>query len=110
MPKVETPMPRRAMRPPRWISTGIQWVNDQSDAAQAQTNKEEEDVSALYAEGHALAVDICDTVEFNVRQDPSASSRRAKARKWGVVYVNDDGTLAEDPLPPGEPPVTPPPA
>ena len=80
--------------------------------AQANTNKEQEDVTALYAEAHALAVDICDTVEFNVRQDPSASSRRAKARKWGVVYQNDDGTLATDGgdggTPPVEPPVDPP--
>jgi hypothetical protein len=34
-----------------------------------------------------LAVDICDTVEFNLRSDKDDASRRAKAQEWGVVYI-----------------------
>ncbi len=35
-------------------------------------------------------MDICDTVEFHFRRDPSPSSRRAKCRRWGVVYLYCD--------------------
>jgi hypothetical protein len=61
----------------------------QSIQSQTQTDREREEVSALYPEAQALAVDICDTVEFFYRKDPDASSRRAKAARWGVVYTYD---------------------
>jgi hypothetical protein len=69
-----------------------------SDAqrAQVKTDSEREDVSALYPEAQALAVDICDTVEYFYRKDPDPASLRAKASRWGVVYIYDP---AETPAP-----------
>jgi hypothetical protein len=81
-------------------------VRSQSIQAITQTDHEREDVSALYPEAQALAVDICDTVEFFYRKDPDASSRRAKAARWGVVYIYD----ASEPDAPPAPTPTPPPA
>lgn len=69
-------------------------LRNESQAAQSHTNTQQEEAGALYAEAHALAVDICDQVEFFFRKDPDASSRRNKCRAWGVVYVNSDGTVA----------------
>jgi hypothetical protein len=37
------------------------------------------------------AMNPCDTVEFNYREDPDASSRRQKAMRWGVVYLYEPG-------------------
>lgn len=67
--------------------------------AMANTNKQEEEVSALYPEAQKLAVNICETVEFNVRNDPSDSSRRAKAEQWGVVYIYEDQAATPTPTP-----------
>jgi hypothetical protein len=61
----------------------------QSDQALVQTDREREELQALYPEAQALAVDLCDTVEFFYRKDPDAASRRAKCERWGVVYVAD---------------------
>ncbi len=63
------------------------------------TDREKEELTALYTEAHALAVDICETVEFFYRKDPVDSSRRSKCMRWGVVYIYDDGT----PVPPETP-------
>ncbi len=60
-----------------------------SQAAQTKTDDEREDVSQLYPEAQALAVDLCDTVEFFYRKDPSDGSRRTKCQRWGVVYLFD---------------------
>ncbi|MDQ6765405.1 MAG: hypothetical protein M3Z22_04810 [Verrucomicrobiota bacterium] len=79
----------------------------QSQSALANTNKQQEDVTALYPEAQALAVDLCDTIEFNLRFDKSDSSRRAKAEQWGVVYIYGDGTAT---APAVTPPATPPPS
>jgi hypothetical protein len=81
-------------------------LRKQSIQAQTQTDREREDVSALYPEAQALAQDICDTVEFFYRKDPDASSRRVKAARWGVVYIYD----ASEPDAPPTPSPTPPPA
>ena len=75
-------------------------LRNQSQTALANTNKQQEDVSALYPEAQALAVDLCDTVDFNLRSDKSDSSRRAKAEQWGVVYLYENGgTTAPAPTP-----------
>ena len=55
---------------------------------------------ALYTEAQALAVDICDTVEFFFRKDPDAGSRRTKCERRGVVYHFEPG---EQPAPPADP-------
>ncbi len=49
-----------------------------------------------------LIADLWDTIEYNLRHN-DASSLRRKAREWGVVYQNDDGTEETDP--PEPPPV-----
>ncbi|MBI5684990.1 MAG: hypothetical protein HZC54_07905 [Verrucomicrobia bacterium] len=79
-------------------------LQNKSQSAQTKTDLEREDVTRLYPEAHALAVDICDTVEFFHRKDPDASSRRAKCARWGVVYIYDDGETQSptgDPSSPG---------
>jgi hypothetical protein len=74
-----------------------QTARDESQQAQRTTDREREDLSALYDEAYALAVDICDTVEFFYRKDPDASSRRAKCVRWGVVYVYGPSETPETP-------------
>lgn len=73
--------------------------------AQVATDREREDVTALYPAAQELAVDICDTVEFFFRKDPDPASRRAKCKLWGVVYFYEpgeppDATPAPTPTPP----------
>ncbi len=72
----------------------------QSRNAQSNTDKQREEAQALYPEAQALAVDICDTVEFFYRKDPDASSRRQKCARWGVVYFYEAGETP-DPAPGG---------
>jgi hypothetical protein len=66
-------------------------ARDASQQALIQTDREREDVAALYPAAQELAVDLCDTVEFFYRKDPLASSLRSKASRWGVVYISDSG-------------------
>ena len=74
----------------------------QSLAAFRRTDLEREEAMALYPEAQALAVDLCEQVEFFFRKDPEPSSRRVKCARWGVSYVYDDGT-EEPPSPPAPP-------
>ena len=66
-------------------------LRDEVKLAENQLNIEQEEAMALYDEAQALAVDICDTVEFFYREDSDASSRHAKCAYRGVVYVYEDG-------------------
>lgn len=70
-----------------------------SDQAQINTDKQREELQALYPEAQALAVDICDTVEFFYRKDPEDGSRRTKCARWGVVYVYDQTETPPAPVP-----------
>ena len=92
------------------VLTEFRNVRHATEQAQVKTDDEREDVDALYPAAQALAVDIADTVEFFYRKDPDASSRRAKCRRWGVVYIYDAGETPdpEDPEDPTPPPPTPP--
>jgi hypothetical protein len=72
-----------------------------ADTAKVRTDREREEVGALYPQAQALAVDLCDTVEFFYRRDPSAGSRRAKCARWGVVYFYEPGEPADEPGGPG---------
>ena len=54
--------------------------------AQVKTDRERADVTALYPQAQALAVDLCDTVEFFYRKEPDPATFRAKCSRWGVVY------------------------
>lgn len=85
-----------------------------NSSAQQNTDTQREQLQTLYPEAQALAVDICDTVEFFYRHDRDPGSFRTKCRRWGVVYIYD----ANEPRDPdddsgpgtgGLPPVTPPP-
>lgn len=68
---------------------------------QTNTDNQQEELSALHAEARALAVDLCDTVEFFYRKDPHASSRRQKCMRWGVVYLNEPGETPDPGAAPG---------
>jgi len=87
------------------LLTQFQTLENQSEQAQVNTDKQREELQALYPEAQALAVDICDTVEFFHRKDPDDSSRRVKCSRWGVVYIYDQPAA---PTPPPAPPTTPP--
>ena len=52
--------------------------------ALTHTDTQREEAQALYPEAQALAVDLCDTVEFFYRHDPDPGSRRVKCERWGV--------------------------
>jgi hypothetical protein len=56
-------------------------MRNANQVAQVDTDKQKEELQALYDEAHDLAVDICDTVEFFYRKDPDASSRRSKCNE-----------------------------
>jgi len=77
-------------------------LRNKVQAAEVNTDQQQEEFGAMYPEAQALAVDIADTVEFFYRKDPDDGSRRAKCGRWGVVYLSD-------PQPPATPTPTPPP-
>jgi hypothetical protein len=66
--------------------TAFTTARNLAQQAQVKTDREREDVTALYPAAQALAVDLCDTIEFYYRKDPDDASRRAKCKRWGVVY------------------------
>jgi len=71
-----------------------------------KTDRERDDVTALYPTAQALAVDLCETIEFFYRKDPDPASRRSKCKRWGVVYFYETNE-PQDPEPPTPPPPTP---
>lgn len=77
----------------------IATLRNQQTQALVKTDREREELGALYAQGYALAVDICDTVEFFFRKDPDPGSFRTKCQRWGVVYIYEDGTPVPAPAP-----------
>ena len=77
---------------------------NQRDLALVKTDREREELMALYTEAQILAVDICDTVEFFFRKDLNDGSRRTKCERWGVVYHFEPG---EQPATPADPPAPP---
>ena len=70
---------------------------DEFDESQETVEDERDDTDDLI-------LDVWDEVEFFFRKD-EASSKRRKAREWGVVYINDEGEEEEEPEP--EPPTEP---
>ena len=69
--------------------------------AQVKTDRERADVTALYPTAQALAVDLCDTVEFFYRKELDPATFRAKCSRWGVVYFFEPNvTQAPSPAPP----------
>lgn len=86
------------------IRTQFLAVFNQRDQAEVTTDREREELMALYTEAQALAVDICDTVEYFFRKDPDPASRRVKCQRWGVVYIYEPGETPETPPAPTPPP------
>ncbi len=82
------------------LRTAFLTLRNQQTQALVKTDREREELGALYAQGYALAVDICDTVEFFFRKDPDPGSFRTKCQRWGVVYIYEDGTPVPAPPPP----------
>ena len=74
----------------------------QSGQAKDSTSQQRKTSKGLYPQAQALAVDICDTVEFFYRKDADAASRRADCRRWGVPYVSNHNE-PEPPAPPTPP-------
>ena len=70
-----------------------------AETAKLATDTEQNQAAALYPEAYALAVSILNTIEFNLseRPDLDGPGRRRIARAWGAVYINDDGTVSEEP-------------
>ena len=87
------------------LRTQFSTLGDQSEQAQVHTDKQREELQAIYPEAQTLAVDICDTVEFFYRKDPDDSSRRVKCSRWGVVYVYDQPAAPAPAPAPAPPPV-----
>ena len=87
------------------LLTQFKNLSQQSEQAQVNTDQQREELNALYPEAQALAVDICDTVEFFYRKDPDDASRRVKCQRWGVVYIYDQPAA---PAPAPTPTPTPP--
>ena len=101
-PSPHVPMSNPSAAEVQVVRDRFKALRNEVKLAENQLNIEQEEAMALYDEAQALAVDICDTVEFYYRKDTDASSRRAKCEEWGVVYVYEDATT-----PPVTPPVTP---
>lgn len=77
----------------------------QSQNALVNTEQQREVLNALYPQAQALAVDICDTVEFFYRKETDEGTRRTKCQRWGVVYIYDQPA---PPAPAPAPAATPP--
>ena len=79
-----------------------------SETAKLNTDTQQGELAVLYPAAQALAVSLINTIEFNLaeRTDLDAPGRRRIARAWGVVYINDDGTVEEETVTP-EPAPTP---
>jgi hypothetical protein len=71
-----------------------------AETAKLAADTEQNELAVLYPEAQRLAVSIINHIEFNLNERPDldAPGRRRIARAWGVVYINDDGTLNEEPV------------
>jgi hypothetical protein len=80
-------------------------LRGQSQNALVNTEQQREVLNTLYPQAQALAVDICDTVEFFYRKETDEGTRRTKCQRWGVVYIYDQPA---PPAPAPAPAATPP--
>ena len=84
-----------------------------SAQAQFNTNKEREDLKALWDEALAGVEELWGAIEYHNRHDKDMASFRAKCEAFGVAYDYGDTTPAPDepptpPTPPAPPAPTPP--
>ncbi len=72
-----------------------------AQTAKLTTDAEQGGAAALYPEAQQLAVSIINTIEFHLTEHPGldAPGRRRIARAWGVVYINDDGSVEDGTAP-----------
>jgi hypothetical protein len=86
------------------VQTQLPTVFNQRDQAEVTTDREREELMALYTSAQALAVDIISgTVEYFFRKDHNPASRRVKCQRWGVVYFYEPGKTSETPPKPPAP-------
>lgn len=71
------------------LLTQFNILNSQNEQAQVSTNKQRGELITDYPAAQALAVDICDTVEFFYRKETNEATRRVDCQRWGVVYLYD---------------------
>jgi hypothetical protein len=84
-------------------------LDSQSGQAQEATEKQRGVLNTDYPAAQALAVDICDTVEFFYRKTADDATRRVQCQRWGVVYIYDNaGTPTPTPPVPAPAATTPP--
>jgi hypothetical protein len=71
------------------ILAEVRRLRTDSRKAQAHTDQQEGELSALYTEAQRLAVSVCNTIEYHLseRLDLDDAGRRHIARRWGVVYI-----------------------
>jgi len=77
-------------------------LRTQSGHALTRSDLQREALAGFLPEAKALAKDIAQTAAFAYRKDPDASSRRAKCRRWGVVYRESKKAVAPPDAKPGE--------
>lgn len=64
----------------------VEEIRGRQSGAKDSYNKEQSDVETDRPAVDALIADVWDTIEFNLRKQ-DGSSRRRRAREWGVVYL-----------------------
>jgi hypothetical protein len=74
------------------LLTQFRDLDKQSGQAQEYTDKQRGVLNADYPAAQALAVDICDTVEFFYRKTADDATRRVQCQRWGVVYAFDNSS------------------
>ncbi len=72
------------------LLTQFNALDSQSGQAQEATEKQRGVLNTDYPAAQALAVDICDTVEFFYRKTADDATRRVQCQRWGVVYIYDN--------------------
>jgi hypothetical protein len=85
--------------------TFLEQAGPQSEAKD-RTDREQGDVEQLAPEVLAAIKDLWDTVEFNLRFEPTNASRRRRARQWGVYYATRPGETPDPTDPPAAEPTS----
>ena len=82
-------------------SSDLAFNRSQQTTAKTFYDQLQEAIAAQRPAVDALIRDLWDTIEYNLRNEPTQSSLRRKAREWGVVY---DGEEPEEETPEPTPP------
>lgn len=82
-------------------SGDLAFNRSQQTTAKTFYDQLQEAIAAQRPTVDALIRDLWDTIEYNLRNEPTQSSLRRNAREWGVVY---DGEEPEEETPEPTPP------